>query len=860
MRFFYPRFETILWNKKIPQIFFFLLFLFPVCKAQIQVKNIHPTLQSIPDNMIEMGGFVYFSADNGSIGSELWRSDGTKNGTTLVMDINSGSTGSAITNMVKMNNAIYFTANNGFSSNGTELWMSDGTTTQMVKDINSGTGSSSPSELYVFDNTLYFSAYSGTSYGRELWKSDGTANNASQVMDIYPNGSGSDPANLYGFNDYVYFSAKNADGNELWKTDGTTTTQVLDIYTGSSNSDPKEFQAFDGDLYFSAKDATYNRELWKVEGTTGNAALFADIYDGSSGSFPQSLMEFNGHLYFIASNAANGQEIFKTDGTAVSIGAEIRIGTGSSYPMNLTVMDSNLYFVGYKSAQYGRELYQHNGTTSVLLKDVNATGSSGTDDAFSGVASSNSFQVYNDRLFFGADNGVNGYELWMSDGTTAGTMLLRDVNDDGSSPGPDSSPGNFVVANGYLFFSANVGIDGTNDRELMQIGNCAMGEDLPYVTTSGLHQSLYEKTEGDWTHYCDCQNNILLSVEKDPVVVIPTENVSIKIGATAATYHEQGCITSDCFITNAQGGVVFNRSWDVNPTVQPGADVAVRFYFTDDEYNALNTVLTTESLPSLSTVSDMSFFKVTDGGVGAHAAVEDIPAGSATVLTNAGSASTSNWLTGSYGADHFAEMMVSSFSGGGGGGGPGGTSLPVELMYFKARPQQENVYLEWSTASELNNAGFIIERSANGNDWDQIDFVVALDPGTAPNLYTYIDTDPYVGTSYYRLRQRDHDGTESYSNIAQVYMEMLVLGEPSPNPVLESGSVFVDVLLENAQNVEVLLIDGSGSVAKREIVDMTSGAHRLEIDCQNLTRGLYHLRLTINKESYHRTFVIESIK
>ncbi len=864
MRLFYSKFNTCLlclWDKKVFQLFFFLLFLLPLSEAQIQVKNINTTSGSIPDNMIEMGGYVYFTANNGSTGAELWRSDGTEGGTTLVMDINSGTTGSDITNMVAMNGKIYFKAET--VANGEEVWMTDGTTTQILKDINVGSGSSSPTSLYVYNNTLYFSAYEANN-GRELWKSNGTAGNATLVMDINPGGAAhSDPTDLYGFDGFVYFAAKNSDGKELWKTDGTTTSQVMDINSGSSNSDPKEFQAFDGDLYFSAKTAAYNRELWKVEGTTGNAALFADIYDGAStssyGSFPQSLMEFNGHLYFIATNAANGQEIFKTDGTTVSIGAEIKPGTVSSYPMNLIVMGSNLYFVGYKSGQFGRELYQHNGTTTVMLKDVNATGSPGTGDAFSGSATMNSFQVYKDRLFFSADNGVNGDELWMSDGTAAGTVLLRDVNDDGSSPGLSSDPDNLIVANDILFFRANVGVNGTVDKELMQIGNCAAGEVLPYASTEGVHQSLYEKTEGTWTHYCDCQNNILLSVEKDATVDIPTENVSIKISATTASFHDQGCITGDCFITNPQGAVVFNRSWDVDPTTQPAADMAVRFYFTDNEFTALNTVLTNEGLPTLTGVSNMSFFKVTDGTVGAHSDVEDIPAGSAIVLTN-GAISTTTWASGGYGSDHYAEMLVSSFSGGGGGGGPGGTALPVELMYFKARPQQENVYLEWSTASEINNEGFIIERSAKGENWDKIDFVVGRGTAATANLYTYIDKDPLIGTSYYRLRQRDYDGTEAFSNVAQVYMEMLVLGDPSPNPVLESGSVFVDVMLDNAQDVEVLLIDGNGSIVKREVMDMRSGAHRMEIDCMNLTRGLYHLRLTANKESYHRTFVIESTK
>ena len=133
-----------------------------------------------PQGLTAVGNILYFVADDGTNGFELWKSDGTLSGTVMVKDIDNGSSGSlpayyaSAGGLTAVGNTIYFQANNGI--NGTELWKSDGTATGtvMVKDINSPWGgSSAPSHLTAVGNTLYFEAYDGTN-GSELWKSDGT--------------------------------------------------------------------------------------------------------------------------------------------------------------------------------------------------------------------------------------------------------------------------------------------------------------------------------------------------------------------------------------------------------------------------------------------------------------------------------------------------------------------------------------------------------------------------------------------------------------------------------------------------------------------------------------------------------------
>jgi ELWxxDGT repeat protein len=173
---------------------------------------------------------AYIVVDDGIHGEELWSTDGTDAGTTLVRDINPGPAGSRIFGLTIAGGFLFFSADDG--THGWELWRSDGTPqgTVLIKDIPPGADSSLPSDFAAVSNVLYFSA-NHPSTGRELWKSDGSAANTVLVADLTPGSSGSDPTEVTAAGGNIFFSAaapqrssrhRNTNiGRELWKTNGT---------------------------------------------------------------------------------------------------------------------------------------------------------------------------------------------------------------------------------------------------------------------------------------------------------------------------------------------------------------------------------------------------------------------------------------------------------------------------------------------------------------------------------------------------------------------------------------------------------------------------------------------------------------
>ena len=403
----------------------------------VLVKDIRPGSGSAsPGNLTAVGSALYFSANDGSNGTELWKSDGTAAGTVLVKDIRPGSSG-AFSNsppdLTAVGSTLYFSANDG--TNGVELWKSDGTDvgTILVNDINTGDGNSFPDDFSGIDGVVYFAAYDGVN-GRELWRSDGSVHGTYLLADIGTVVDSSTPSQVVTTGGTSYFIANNGrNGRELWKSDGTAAGTVLvkDIRPGSFGAVLDNLTAVGSTLYFSANDGTSGSELWKSDGTDVGTVLVKDIRPGSFGAFPDNLTAVGSTFYFRADDGINGRELWKSDGTDVGtvLVKDIRPGSFGAFLDNFTAVGSTLYFRADDGIN-GRELWKSDGTDAgtVLVKDILPGSFSASLDDLTAVGST---------LYFRADDGINGVELWKSDGTEAGTVMVKDLNPNfeaGSNP------------------------------------------------------------------------------------------------------------------------------------------------------------------------------------------------------------------------------------------------------------------------------------------------------------------------------------------------------------------------------------------------------------------------------------------
>jgi ELWxxDGT repeat protein len=385
-------------------------------------KDILPGSESSSlERFTELNGKLYFSADNGVNGEELWISDGTTAGTQLLKDIRPGRFRSLPffqePTFAKFNGKLYFSADNGAS--GFELWVSDGTSagTQLLKNINPGRdNSSSPENFTELNGKLYFSANDGVN-GQELWVTDGTTAGTQLLKDINPGSSNSYPGlfgDLIELNGKLYFTANDGvNGFELWISDGTTagTRLLKDINPGrNSLSLIDNFTKLNGKLYFTADDGVNGNELWVSDGTTAGTQLLKDTNPGSGYSSLKSFTEFNGKLYFRAGDDVNGSELWVTDGTSAGtqLFKDINPGSESSYPFRFTEFNGKLYFSA-NDGVHGQELWVTDGTSAgtQLVADINLVLSIRSGSSFP-----SNLAVVGDRLLFYADDGVNGQELW----------------------------------------------------------------------------------------------------------------------------------------------------------------------------------------------------------------------------------------------------------------------------------------------------------------------------------------------------------------------------------------------------------------------------------------------------------------
>ena len=208
-----------------------------------------------------MGGELFFSADDGISGMELWKSDGASSGTVIVSNIAANGSSSWPGEKISIGNTLFFTADDGVS--GYELWKSNGTYsgTSLVKDIVAGPSDGGVSNMVEFDNELYFIAYTGPSgvgtQGTEVWRSDGSDSGTVRISGS-PLTDSSTALSLTLVGDRLYFVDEeygNDAGIELFSfTLEGGITLAVDTWPGSQSSDSRNLIALGEKVFFVGND------------------------------------------------------------------------------------------------------------------------------------------------------------------------------------------------------------------------------------------------------------------------------------------------------------------------------------------------------------------------------------------------------------------------------------------------------------------------------------------------------------------------------------------------------------------------------------------------------------------------------
>lgn len=189
--------------------------------------------------------------------------------------------------------------------------------------------------------------------------------------------------------------------------------------------------------------------------------------------------------------------------------------------------------------------------------------------------------------------------------------------------------------------------------------------------------------------------------------------------------------------------------------------------------------------------------------------------------------------------------------------------LPVELTSFAALRREDGVELVWNTATEVNNYGFDIERSHDGEAWETIGFVHGYGTVHTPRDYSFSDRDllqQRVPRLYYRLKQRDRDGTYAYSKtvfIETASANRFTVHDPYPNPFKAETSIAVTV--DESAVFEIAVYDAIGRqvAVVLPMTQLSAGMHQYLFEGHQLNRGVYFVIVTAGTERISRKLIVQ---
>ena len=378
-------------------------------------------------------GVLYFVADDSVHGPELWRTDGTPRGTRLVADIYPGGGSSQISELTAWQGRAWFIADDG--RHGGALWRSNGSAAGTVLAVDPVPSSSShppPDHLRVVGNRLTFVAVGG-GLNFQLWAGDGTAQGTRPVTGFRRKALLSPVVHA----NRLWFAAADGQTLQLWVSDGTGrgTRRLFEMPFDHFSYGLRAEQGLRGLFLFLGFDPDHGFEPWITDGTPQGTRLLRDVCPGPCSSAPQPVKTFQGRLYFVALEPDGGDRLWSTDGTPEGTrrmsGARVERRWGSGF----FIVGDRLLFTA-EDGEAGWEVWQTDGTEAGTVPVTDFQGLPWNEQE--GIHGA----VLNGELYFNADDGVHGSELWNTDG------LVADINQTdlgGSFPTALRPMGNQVV-------------------------------------------------------------------------------------------------------------------------------------------------------------------------------------------------------------------------------------------------------------------------------------------------------------------------------------------------------------------------------------------------------------------------------
>lgn len=421
---------------------------------------------SEPESLTAFKGKLYFSAEHPDSGRELWMSDGTAAGTVLVEDIGEGTHpwGSPISSdpsdLTVVGDTLFFSAESTDYSR--LLWQTTGEVGAAEQVLDGNGATISPDRLFAFGDSLLFMARTDDA-GYEPWISDAAGTRL--LADIAPGYASSSPSEFTSAGAAAYFfaSADPYAGDEIWRTDGVTTEQVTTLSADFPDRDTSSLYGLTAagtDLYFTFDDGIHGAELWKLDTLTRAVALVKDLTPpqgaelSNPGSNLFSLTAVGETLYFVsAGETDSGAYAFGLWRTDADEGAVPVAGIPNLFPNQLTAVGDDLFLLSG-----GREVWKLNAAGATQV------GAIGDEDEPLGSGSYGAMALLGSSLLFPARDGETGDELWAADTATGGTRLVKDIDtrNEGSLEGEGSgSYAAGAVLDGMLYFAADDGEQGT---------------------------------------------------------------------------------------------------------------------------------------------------------------------------------------------------------------------------------------------------------------------------------------------------------------------------------------------------------------------------------------------------------------